>query len=114
MRNDALDLFEMMFSNNSCGLKFDTSLEYTIKEGSIKIDLKGAKKENVNVTVSGSDITVVATKKNIHDKETKYEKTFILGDKHDPSTVSATYEDSILTITADLYKSERTRTITIK
>lgn len=80
---------------------------------SLKIDLKGANKKDVSVTVSGHKITVTSTKKNVHDQLTKYNKTFVLNKAYDPSTITAKYEDSILTISAELGGEFKPREITI-
>lgn len=92
---------------------FDTPDDCIIVNDKIRIDLKGAKKENVSVSVDGNKITVLATKKNIHNKETKYEKVFILGSKYDSSKIKASYEDSILEISTELLETEKPRKITI-
>lgn len=87
--------------------------EYLIDESSLKIDLKGAKKENVNVTVTGNNVTIKATKKNLKGQNTKYERTFVFDEKYDPTTISAKYDESILEITAGLLESKKPRDIKI-
>lgn len=113
MRQNTLDIFDILFNGSEFGFKFDTDKDYVISNGSIKIDLKGAKKENVSVNVDGKEIKVTSTKKNIHGETTKYEKTFVLTDKYDPTTVTAKYEDSILTISAEPLKKDTVRSVTI-
>ena len=76
-----------------------TSEEYLIEEGSIKIDLKGAKKDDVEVTTKGNKIQVKSKKFNVRGQTLAYNRSFILDTTtYDISTVNAKYEDSILTI----------------
>ena len=102
-------LFSTLFGGTT-----STSNEYVIEKGKILIDLLGAKKENVSVDVIGSKINVVSKKKNIRGQNTKYEKYFILSQEYDPKTVSATYDDGILEITAELFETEKPRKVEIK
>lgn len=79
-----------------------TSEEYLIEEGSIKIDLKGAKKEDVEVTTKGNKIHVKSKKSNVRGQTLAYSRAFIVDTTtYDISTVNAKYEDSILTINVD-------------
>lgn len=88
--------------------------EYVVKDGVFKIDLKGAKKENVEVSYVDGNIKVVARKKNIHGQDTKFERTFILNSGYAPETIKASYDDSILTISAEPISKPKGRKIDIE
>lgn len=91
----------------------DNGPEYSIKDGKIRLDLLGAKKENISLTKKGSVLTIVATKKNIHGQSTKFERQFQLTEGYDPDTIKASYEEGILEITVDQYEKEKETTIKI-
>ena len=80
---------------------------------SIKLDLLGAKKENISVDVSGQIITVKSTKKNIYGQNTKFERSYQLDEKYDTKSLKAKYEDGILSISADVKESRKPRKIEI-
>lgn len=110
---DVLELLRPFIAGKNSSL-FDTSDEFVVCNNKLRIDLKGAKKENVSLIVEGNVIKVVATKKNLHDKTTKFERSFVLGDAYDPETIKATYEDSILEITSELYETKKPKEIKIE
>ena len=87
--------------------------DYIINEGSLKIDLFGAKKENVEVTLEGGKIRVVSTKKNLLGQTCKFDKTFILDTRYNPETIKVTYDDGILEIVSEKYESQKLRKLEI-
>jgi len=107
--NDLFNWWESIIALNDSS----TNKNEIIDGNSIKIDLLGAKKENISVDVSGQIVTVKSTKKNIYGQNTKFERSYQLDSKYDTKSLKAKYEDGILSITVDVKESQKPRKIEI-
>ena len=94
-------LYDLVFGND---VSEKSSGDYLITKDSIKIDLLGAKKENISVDVSGDVIEVTSTKKSIRGENLKYNKKFYISKEYDPKSITAKYEEGILEISLKLKK----------
>lgn len=115
--NDIVDEFFNQATSNYKRDSFVPSVDISESEKQfmVSVELPGVKKEDINVNIEKSNLTISGERKlniqeegkNFHRVEAKYGKfsrTFYLPDSINEDSIKAKYEDGILTISID--KSE--------
>ena len=64
----------------------------------LKIEMPGAKKENISVKASDTTLSVMTKKTDEKDETPQYKRDFRFNFKIRPNTIKATYENGILTL----------------
>lgn len=87
--------------------------DYVVVDDTIRLNLLGAKKENISIETDDRKIYISAITKDLYGKEWKYEKTFLMSDIYNITMADATYEDGILEIKLNTVSKDK-RKIEIK
>jgi HSP20 family protein len=128
MKNEKMTLWQSSAVNGNGDLTenvvapsadiYETSEAYVLR-----LDLPGAKKEAITLTMEKNILEVSATVVPHHDKNftvlhrelrtTGYHRTFTLGDGIDPNSVDALFENGVLTVKLFKTSEAKPKTITI-
>ncbi len=72
--------------------------DYVVIDNIIRINLLGAKKEDISIETDDRKIYINAITRDLYGKEWKYQKTFLMSDIYNVTMADATYENGILEI----------------